>query len=148
MPENLTVDNADRSSDVDMDADDSSSEGNSDQVSECDVQSTASDDDNLCLYAGSNISPPQAILNVLKVYIAERWTKTSLDANVKLIKSFLPEPNCFPSSGKSLLSKLNVLSAFQVETEHFYCKDCHHIVKTESDRCPKKCKSQEIGVFF
>ena len=144
VPDNESVEGI--SSDTDID--DVASDENEDQLSTSDIVSTGDvEEDSSCLYEGSDISINAAILKVLKLYIAERWSKNSLDANIKLIKSLLPKPNFFPSSRKNLLTKLNQLSAFQVEIEHFYCSDCQLAKETDSEIC-KGCKSEKTGVFF
>ena len=140
--------------------DDSSSDEHSSQSG---VGSSDSEQESEQLYQGSDISSDEAILKVLRVYIRERWTKTSLDANVKLIKSLLPRPNSFPTSGKKLLSKLNDLSALQVEKEHYYCSKCQAKKEKETDMCEncmdceckdkeedvrKNCSCQKTGIFL
>ncbi len=95
-----------------------------DERSEDSAEDSADSDSEDPLYVGAEVSADEAILKVLQTYITERWTKTSLDSVVKLIKGLLPKPNLFPSSGHKLLSKLTELSAYQVINEHFYCSKC------------------------
>ncbi|KAK3930281.1 DNA-directed RNA polymerase II subunit RPB1, partial [Frankliniella fusca] len=143
----------------------SEAEADTDSADELSAQSSvASDDDEDLLYDGANLTPDEAILKVLQVYIAERWTKTSLNSNVKLIKSLLPSPNLFPSSGRKLLSRLDDLSAYQIIKEHFYCSKCQTVKVNATDSCEnclncedcrdkddfvkKSCDCQNTGVFL
>ncbi|KAK3926430.1 S-adenosylmethionine decarboxylase proenzyme [Frankliniella fusca] len=176
---NLIISASESSSDTaDEDGHGSSSSGEFSDISdashetvhssdECSVHSSVgsdiSDDDEK-IWVGSNITVDEAILKVLQVYIRERWTKTSLNSNVKLIKSLLPNPNLFPTSGRKLLSRLDDLSAYQIVKEHFYCSKCQEKKVNERDLCPycidcemckdkdddirKNCDCQKTGVFF
>ncbi|KAK3911121.1 4'-phosphopantetheinyl transferase B, mitochondrial, partial [Frankliniella fusca] len=102
-------------------------------------------DDNL-LYEGSTVSTNQAILKVLKVFIAQRKTKTCLNADVKLTKSLLPEPNTFPSSAKALFKKLEQVCPFQKEISHFFCSSCKRRKTSQVEECI--CGQKSTSLFY
>ncbi|KAK3923182.1 Serine/threonine-protein kinase TEL1 [Frankliniella fusca] len=132
-------------------SDDTDTVSNSSQLDssiDTSMQEALSSDTEDELYAGSNILVDEAIFRTLRVYVKERWTKTSLDSNVKLIRSLLPEGNLFPKTGKHMLSKLNELSSFQVETEHYYCLSCRESKQAEKGEC-LSCKVEaQSGIFY
>ena len=100
-----------------------------------DDESNISGDTVLSLFAGSSMSANEALLNVLKLFVEERWTKTSLDKNVKLIHKMLPKPNEFPTSSKDALKKLENLTSSCSESEYLYCDECLQLVETKSVSC-------------
>ncbi|KAK3907760.1 Duffy receptor gamma form [Frankliniella fusca] len=123
----------------------SSQSSASSDSSECDNVSSDTEDE---LYDGANIRVTEAIIKVLQVYVKERWAKASLDSNVKLIRSLPPSPNLFPKSGKHMLSKLNELSSFQVETEPYYCLNCGESKKSEEGKCLFCNDEGQSGTFY
>ncbi|KAE8740555.1 hypothetical protein FOCC_FOCC013936 [Frankliniella occidentalis] len=108
------------------------------------LKESISDDD--FLYEGSSVTTNQAILKVLKVYISQRKTKARLNADVKLTKSLLPEPNSFPSSAKNLLKKLEQLSPFQKEISHHFCSLCKSRKISEVEEC--SCGHKSTSSFY
>lgn len=98
------------------------------------------------LFQDSHITVDEAILRILKLYIKERWTKTSLHQTVKVIKGLLPQPNDLPPSGVMLLNRLSEVAPFQNEIQHFYCSDCQLPWNNDSEACICGCK--ENDVFF
>ena len=99
------------------------------------------------LYENSDITVDEAILRVLKVYVKNRWTKTSLDSTVKLMRGLLPKHNNMPTSGDMLLKRLHEVAPFQEEKEHYYCSECHCPVTSLADSC-KDCTESETEIFF
>lgn len=73
------------------------------------------------LYDGSDISSEEGLLNVLKLYVEQRWTKVSLDRSLKVMKKMLPQPNELPSDGQTALKKLERLTVSCTEKEYSYC---------------------------
>lgn len=73
---------------------------------------------------GSNMTAKEALLDQLKLFVDQRWTKTSLDKNIKFIKRLLPDPNSFPSSGKNALKQLESLTSSCSEVGYSYCNEC------------------------
>ncbi|KAK3913547.1 Receptor-like kinase TMK4, partial [Frankliniella fusca] len=110
--------------------------------SECDSESSEDD----FLFEGSNLTTNEAILKTLKIYISQRKTKTCLNADVKLTKSLLPQPNSFPSSAKQLLKKLESCSPFQKEVAHMYFLGCHREIVAGNDECI--CGCDETCLFY
>lgn len=76
----------------------------------------------------------------------ERWTKTSLDKNIKLMKRMLPKPNDLPRNGKAALKKLEALTASFQETEFTYCCDCYHVLDNAT-QC-LRCESDNLDKFY
>lgn len=105
-----------------------SSSVNSEGASCMDIQHCSDDDDNPDLYEDSDIRANQALLDILKVYIEERWTKASLDKSIKLCKRMLPQPNALPSSAWTALNKLQKLTGTYSSTLHRFCVQCKGFV--------------------
>ncbi|KAK3929712.1 Lysine-rich arabinogalactan protein 18 [Frankliniella fusca] len=115
---------------------DSEKDDNSDNVSNKTV---------LSLYAGSEMTANEALLDVLKLYVTDHWTKGSLDRNIKLIKKMLPKPNEFPASSKDAFKKLKDLTSQCSETEFLYCDKCLQLIETVNENCNH---SEGHGKFY
>jgi hypothetical protein len=134
--------------DVNSDQEENHVSSDSDEGPNCENNSDAnSDEDDNPLYDGSEMSASEAVLAVLKLYIDQKWTKTSLDKNVKLIKRLLPYPNDFPSSGKSLLKKLENLSCTYNEEVQHMCSNCGKLLLSDTDKCTD-CDCDETGKYY
>lgn len=100
-----------------------------------DSNSEASDSSADDLYEGSTVSADAGLLKVLKLFVSQGWTKTSLDQNVRMIKDLLPQPNGMPANGKAALKRLEKLTSSYHDTEFVYCEKCLELVDTVSDDC-------------
>lgn len=119
----------------------SASEGNYDSDDSASSADSAASLD--YLYEGSDMTSNEGLLRVLKIFVEEGWSKTSLDKNVKLLKRMLPKPNDLPSSGKAALKRLENLTATFSEKEHVYCTECLQlVVNGENQENDEKCKCE------
>lgn len=125
------------------------SSDNSNNASENSDINDDDDDEGLqALFEGSDFTAAEALYEVLKLYIEERWTKTSLNKNIKLIKRLLPQPNEFPSSSKAAFKFLKDLTVKSYcEEEYYYCPDCLQSVEDNSGNCPL-CGCSDISKFY
>lgn len=108
--------------------------------------SNLSDESNIPLVDGSPISCDEAILRVLKLYVSERWTKTSLDKIIKLIKDLLPAPNSFPKSSVMMFQRLKEVAPFQSDIEHPYCAKCQLYKDNVLQDCV--CGCCDTNIFY
>ena len=110
--------------------------------------SSSDEEGNQAVYEGSDTTINKSLYDVLKLCIEEKWTKKSFSRNVKLIKRLLPQPNDFPSSGKSafkLLKDLTVKS--YCEQEYLYCSECLQLIEDGSESC-LHCECSNLEKFY
>jgi len=99
------------------------------------------------LYDGGKKTKDEAVLEVLDLYLKNKWTKKSLEGVIKCMASTLPEGNQFPPTLHRLCQYLKAHSPVIEEVAHFYCTSCLSGKDSRSAIC-LQCQSPKGGVFF
>lgn len=98
------------------------------------------------LYAGSEFSVDEAVLDVLTDYVKNNETKRSLKAHLKTFLKFIPSPNSMPKNVDQLLGHVERLVPNYSERAYSYCAGCLYYLKDENP-C-ESCGGVERKQFY
>lgn len=93
----------------------------------------------------------ESIVTLLDLYITHKWTKASLNENLRFLHAILPDDNCLPNSIYKLFRYVQDMAPSFNVIKHFYCGMCSSYNGIDSkinQCCSCGTDKKSISYFF